>query len=93
MKRMSLFALTTLLCVLAMSPDVTEGGKLKKILGPLSIIGGAAGAGALGGALLSSHKHEPVHHVSVKHVHVHPYVYIIIHIKLLLTLSLLLLSF
>lgn len=62
------------LFVFVLMPNETDGLGLKKslkILAPLAIIGGAAGAGGLAGALLARHKERPVHH-HVKHIHYHP---------------------
>ncbi|OQR66608.1 hypothetical protein BIW11_14036, partial [Tropilaelaps mercedesae] len=64
------------LCAMLLAPREAESLGFKKglkILAPLALIGGAAGAGGLAGAWIGSrHKHPPVHHHHVKHVHYHP---------------------
>ncbi|OQR66917.1 hypothetical protein BIW11_13845, partial [Tropilaelaps mercedesae] len=58
MKFVAASGLLTCLCVTVLAPGQTDAGKLKKFLGPLALLGGAAGAGAIGGAWLESHKHH-----------------------------------
>lgn len=69
----SIAVLVVVLMVVSMVPEL-EARRSHKLLGALGLIGGAAGAGAIGGLLLASHHkpqyHHPVKHV--KHVHVHP---------------------
>ena len=48
-----------------------EARRSHKLLGAIGLLGGVAGAGAIGGLLLAKHHHhQPVKHV--KHVHLHP---------------------